>query len=120
MELESSYQLLGVLRDDGIRTYNAVEIASGQALQVHLFASTNSEVDRALFKALRALPVNRRRELLEIGTEGDKPYIVTESLPDTPTAREWLTKLAGTAPAKPGGPVVVAGSGKPGRQFRKI
>ena len=31
MELESSYQQLGVLRDDGIRTYSAVEIASGQA-----------------------------------------------------------------------------------------
>ena len=35
MELESSYHLLGVIRDDGIRTYRAVEIASGQELQVH-------------------------------------------------------------------------------------
>ena len=68
MELESSYNLLGVVRDDGIRTYRAIEIASGQELQVHLFAQSDSEPDRALFRALRALPVSKRRELLEILT----------------------------------------------------
>ena len=113
MELESSYHLLGVIRDDGIRTYRAVEIASGQELQVHLFAGSDSEPDRALFKALRALPVSKRRELLEMGTEGEVPYIVTDKLPDDSTAREWLTRLAGVS-AKPSGPVFLAGSWKTG------
>src|ERR1051325_10481482 len=114
MELESSYQLLSVLRDDGICTYSAIEIASGQLMQVHLFPRSGSETDRALYKALRALPVSRRRELLEMGMEGDKPYIVTDKLPENTTAREWLTKLAGAIPARPSGPVMLAGSWKTG------
>ena len=107
MELESSYNLLGIVRDDGIRTYRAIEKASGQELQVHLFAKPESEPDRALFKALRALPVSKRRELLEIGVEGDMPYIVTEKLPDDSTARQWFTKLSGIV-AKPAGPASAA------------
>jgi hypothetical protein len=113
MELESSYQLLGVMRDDGIRTYRAVDNASGQELQVHLFTKPDSDSDRALFKAIRALPVSKRRELLEIGMEGDLPYIVTEKLPDNSTAREWLTKFAGI-PAKPVDSVFLAGTWKTG------
>ena len=113
MELEASYKLLGVVRDDGIRTYRAIEIASGQAMQVHLFADPGSEPDRALFRALRTLPLSKRRELLEIGMEGDMPYVVTEKLPAGSTAREWLTKLAGVAPKAPGA-VFLAGSWKTG------
>jgi len=108
MELESSYQLQGILRDDGIRTYRAVETASGQNLQVHLFANPASEADRNLYRALRALPVSKRRELLEIGMEGEAPYLVTEILPDDTTAREWLSKMAGLPVAPP--PVKTAGS----------
>ena len=111
MELESSYQLLGVLRDDGIRTYNAVEISTGQALQVHLFGKSDS-LD--LFKALRALPLSKRRELLEVGMQGDQPYVVTEKLPDNTTARDWLVRLAGLPPVRVHGPVVLAGSWKTG------
>jgi len=114
MELESSYQLLGVLRDDGIRTYGAVEIASGQPLQVHLFAKSDSEADRLLFKSLRALPVSKRRELLDMGMEGDSPYVVTEKLSDNVTAREWFSRLAGLAPAKASNSVTLAGSWKTG------
>ncbi len=113
MELESSYNLLSVIRDDGIRTYRAIEIASGQELQVHLFAKPESESDRALFKALRALPVSKRRELLEIGMEGNMPYVVTDKLSDSVTAREWLTKFSGLV-SKPSGSVFLAGSWKTG------
>ncbi len=113
MGLESSYRLLDVLRDDGIRTYRAIEIASGLGVQVHLFTQPNSESDSALFKALRALPASKRRVLLEIGIEGDAPYVITEALPDNVTAREWLKKLAGVE-SKPADPVVLAGTWKTG------
>jgi hypothetical protein len=113
MELESSYQLLGIVRDDGIRTYHAVEMASGQELQVHLFTKPDAEADRTLFKAIRALPVSKRRELLEIGMEGDLPYIVTEKLPESSTAREWLMKFAGVSP-KGADSVFLAGTWKTG------
>lgn len=113
MELESSYNLLGVVRDDGIRTYRAIEIGSGEEMQVHLFAKPDSASDRALFRAIRALPVSKRRELLEIGIEGDTPYVVTAKLPDSSTAREWLAKLAGVV-EKPSGAVFLEGSWKTG------
>ncbi len=113
MELESSYNLLNIVRDDGIRTYNAIEIASGQELQIHLFAKSDSLSDRALFKALRALPVSKRRDLLEIGIEGEIPYVVTENLAGDTTAREWLTRLSGIV-AKPSDAIFLAGSWKTG------
>jgi hypothetical protein len=111
LNLESSYQLLGIVRDDGIRTYRALELASGQGLQVHLFVRPE---DQELFKGLRALPVAQRRDLLEFGQEGESPYVVTEKLPEGMTPRNWFLAKAGKAAAKTGDAVLLAGVWKTG------
>ena len=111
MNLESSYQLLGVIRDDGIRTYRALEIASGEALQIHLFVAPE---DQELYKNLRALPVSARRDLLEFGQEGELPYIVTEKLPETGPAREWFRAKAPKTATQSADAVRLAGVWKTG------
>lgn len=90
MNLEKNYQLLDVIRDDGIRTLNAKEIASGRSLEVHLFMRLE---DHALFESLHSLPLTARSALLEFGSELKIPYIVTDPLPAETTARAWFTTL---------------------------
>ncbi len=92
MNIEKQFQLLGLLRDDGIRTFRAKEIASGRDLQIHIFHSEASE-NRLLFERLRALPLNARHELLELGYEDKTPYVVTDPLPRETGARAWFGRL---------------------------
>ena len=90
MNLEKNYQLNEVLRDDGVRTVRAREIASGRSLQVHFF---NTPEERESFERIRGLPLAARRDQLEIGYEGQIPYIVTDPLPESTSARAWFTGL---------------------------
>ena len=90
MNLEKTYQLNEVLRDDGVRTVRARELASGRSLQVHFFATPE---EREFFDRIRGLPLAARRDLLEIGYEGPIPYIVTDPLPESTSARAWFTGL---------------------------
>lgn len=90
MNLEKNYELMDVVRDDGIRTMKARETATGQALEVHLFVSAE---DRALFERLQALPLSARRVLLEFGSELKIPYIVTDPVAGDTNARAWFTTL---------------------------
>ncbi len=92
MNIEKQFQVLGLLRDDGIRTFRAKEIASGRDLQVHIFHS-DAPGNRALFEQLRALPLSTRHELLELGFEDKAPYIVTDPLPRETDARAWFGRL---------------------------
>ena len=95
MDLENTYQLVGLIRNDGIRTYRVVEKLSGQPLELHLFAGKDFAEDRRLFEALRALPLSRRRQLIELGEEAGVPYVVTDSLPDVSDIRTYLGGIAG-------------------------
>ncbi|MCU1258384.1 MAG: hypothetical protein JWO80_1269 [Bryobacterales bacterium] len=98
MNLEKNYQLLDVLRDDGIRTLKAKEIASGRSLEVHLFMKLE---DHALFDGLHGLPLSARSALLEFGSELKIPYIVTDPVPAETTARAWFTTLMKPVQAPP-------------------
>jgi len=95
MELENTYQFVGLIRNDGIRTYRVVEKLSGQPLELHLFAIKDLAEDRHLFEALRALPLSRRRQLIELGEEAGVPYVVTDSLPDVTDIRTYLGGIVG-------------------------
>jgi hypothetical protein len=90
MNLEKNYQLLDVVRDDGIRTMRAREMASGRALEIHLFMR---QEDHALFERLQGLPLSGRRQLLECGSELTIPYIVTDPVAGETNARAWFTTL---------------------------
>jgi hypothetical protein len=107
MELENTYQVVGLIRNDGIRTYRVVEKLSGQPLELHLFAGKDLVEDRHLFEALRALPLSRRRQLIELGEEAGVPYVVTDSLPDVSDIRTYLGGIAGIRAEAVQSPVAV-------------
>jgi hypothetical protein len=86
------FELLDLLRDDGIRTFDAREKATGRRVQVHLFAHANARNVAALAQ-LDRLPEQGRRHVIDRGENAGVPYVVTGWLGDRMGFREWLAAL---------------------------
>jgi hypothetical protein len=97
MSLETNYELLEMMHDDGVQSFRAREMATGRPLEVHLFIPFGRPDNKVLFEKLRSLPVDLRRSFLDLGLDGSTPYIVTDPLPEK-GFRGWAANLiAGTA-----------------------
>src|SRR5437879_6834673 len=84
------FELLELHRDDGIKTFQAREIATGRPVQAHLFVHPNAPESVALLKKLDLLPEEERRHIVDRGEHQGTPYVVTDRLVDQPGLREWL------------------------------
>jgi hypothetical protein len=84
------FQLLDLKRDEGARTYEAREIATGRPVYVHLFADPFTPFNRALLAKLETLPEEERRRILDRGPHEGGLYLVTDRLAEYPGLREWL------------------------------
>jgi hypothetical protein len=91
MPLTDRFQLLGLKRDEGVRTYEAREIATGRPVLVHLFPDHASPLSRALLGKFEALPEQERRRVIERGEHEGGIYLVTDRLADYSGLREWLS-----------------------------
>jgi hypothetical protein len=91
MALTDRFQLFGLKRDEGARTYEAREIATGRPVLVHLFPDQASPLSRALLAKFEALPEHERRRVIERGEHEGGIYLVTDRLADYPGLREWLS-----------------------------
>jgi hypothetical protein len=90
--LTDRFQLLDLKRDEGARTFEAREIATGRPVLVHLFADPRSPINRALLGKLEALPEHERTRVIDRGEFQGGIYLVTDRLPDFPGLREWLSQ----------------------------
>ncbi len=102
----SDYELLEMLRDDGVQSFRGKEISTGRSLEVHLFLPFGRPENKAFFERLKALPLESRRNFLDVGTDGSTPYIVTDPLSQVNGFKEWAEKLftptqASVIPATP-------------------
>ena len=52
MSLYERYELLDLNRDDGVKTFEAREIATGRPVKVHLFVRPSAPLQAALLKAI--------------------------------------------------------------------
>src|SRR5712691_6771523 len=84
------FELLELQRDDGIRTFQAREIATGRLVQAHLFVHAHAPESAALLQKLDVLPEEERGRIVDRGEHQGTPYVVTERLVDQPGLREWL------------------------------
>src|SRR5438128_1963706 len=91
MGLTDRFQLLGLKRDEGARTYEGREIATGRPVLIHLFPDHASPLSRALLGKFEALPEHERRRVIERGEHEGGVYLVTDRLADYAGLREWLT-----------------------------
>jgi hypothetical protein len=93
VSLSDRFELFGLKRDEGARTFEAREIATGRPVLVHLL-SLNSP----LLKKLDALPEAERGRVIDRGQDEGGVYLVTDRLAEFAGLKEWLSQ---GDPAKP-------------------
>ena len=101
MSLYERYELLDLNRDDGVKTFEAREIATGRPVKVHLFVRPAAPLQAALLKAIDHLSESDRKRIVERGKHEGTPYVVTDRLPDYPGLSEWVQAASKSKTAKP-------------------
>jgi hypothetical protein len=99
VSLYDRFELLGLDRDDGVKTFEAREIATGRPVKVHLFVQAGAPLQAALLKAVEHLPDEERQRIIDRGKHEGTPYLVTDRLADYPGLSEWVQ--AASRQAKP-------------------
>jgi len=84
------FQLLDLKRDEGARTYEAREIATGRPVFVHLFPNCTAPLNRALLAKIDTLPEEERYRIIDRGPHERGVYVVTDRLAEYPGLREWV------------------------------
>src|SRR5208283_2316843 len=90
MSFYSTYELIDLVRDDGIKTFNAREIATGRTVLVHLFTRPQSPELLAFFGMLQKSSESARAQILSQGDHEGTPYVVTVPITAYPSFRDWL------------------------------
>ena len=90
MSFYTTYELTDLVRDDGIKTFNAREIATGRTVLVHLFTLPQSPEMQALLGMLSKLSDAARAQILSQGDHEGTPYVVTVPITAYPSFRDWL------------------------------
>ena len=73
MSLYERYELLDLNRDDGVKTFEAREIATGRPVKVHLFVRPSAPLQAALLKAIDHLSEEDLQRIVERGKHEGTP-----------------------------------------------
>jgi hypothetical protein len=106
VSLYERYELLDLNRDDGVKTFEAREIATGRPVKVHLFVRPAAPLQVALLKAIDHLSETDRQRIVERGKHEDTPYVVTDRLADYPGLSEWVQAASHRNKSKAAKPVL--------------
>lgn len=93
MDFYKKYELLELLRGDRVRVFSGREIATGRAVQVHLFTSGKTPETTALLERALRTPPGYRGVLLDIGEHEGTPYVVTVLPAGFETLEAWLDRV---------------------------
>lgn len=91
MSFYERYELLELDRDDGVKTFQAREIATGRPVKVHLFVAPSSPYQAQLWRKIDQLPESERARVLDRGKHEGTRYLVTDRLVDYPGLFEWIS-----------------------------
>jgi len=90
-DFSARYRLLKcVLVDDGIRTHNAQEAATGKVVMVHINDAAGPDEVDAMRAQLASLPDGHKNMVLETATLASGFAVVTEFLPGLTSFGGWL------------------------------
>ncbi|MBL8175934.1 MAG: hypothetical protein JNK48_14755, partial [Bryobacterales bacterium] len=103
MNFYQKYELLEVLRDDGVKSFQGRELSTGREVEVHLFVGVpgKSEPPYDLVDKIRNLSGESRSHLLEVGEHLGTPYVVTLPLQGFSHLRDWVNAKSATAAPPP-------------------
>jgi hypothetical protein len=105
------FELLDLVRDDGIMSFRAIETATGRPVLVHLFVNALAPSNVALLAKADRLPAGQLGRIVDRGQHNGAPYLVTDRLPEHPGLREWLEAAgSGAAESKPLSAAAAAGA----------
>ena len=101
MSFYNKYELVEVLRDDGVKTFQARELENERPVEVHLIVGQpgKSEPPYDLLEKIRAFTPENRSHVVEIGDHMGTPYVVTLPLGGFASFRDWVASKS--AEAKP-------------------
>ena len=85
------FELLEMLRDDGVKSFRAKEISTGRDVEAHIFVNPHAPLSMALLSRLNKLPEPERERIVDRGKNHGTPYVVTTPFADFPGLREWLS-----------------------------
>src|ERR1035437_3949372 len=77
MDFYQKYELLDLLKDEGVKVFNAREIVTGRPVTVFLFVGEQAGLHADLLEQLRA---SQRPGLLKVGENQGTPCVATEPL----------------------------------------
>ncbi len=112
MEFHQKYELLDLLKDEGVKVFNAREISTGRRIAVFLFVGEQARLHAELLEQLRASLRPDRTDLLEVGDNQGIPFVVTEPL----GGMAELKRKVAVSPAPP----AAAQAGRPPDAFTSI
>src|ERR1019366_4268441 len=80
MDFYQKYELLDLLKDEGVKVFNAREIATGRPVTVFLFVGEQARLHADLLEQLRASQRPDPADLLEVGDNQGTPFVATGPL----------------------------------------
>lgn len=102
MDFYERFELLDLVQDTGVKTFEAREVATGRPVRVHLFVSPRAPLQAALLKALDKLPPEEASRIIDRGKNEGTPYIVTDRLVDQASFQDWVLNNTRNAISPPG------------------
>ena len=99
MDFYQKYELLDLLRDEGVRVFNARETATGRRITLFLFAGEQASLHADLLEQLRASQRPGRTDLIEVGDNQGTPFVATEPLGGLADLRRKVAALPAAPPA---------------------
>jgi len=98
------YELLELVRDDGVKTFQAREKATDRAVTIHLFSSPAAPYQAELLRKINKLPERESARITARGSHLGAIYLVTDNLADYGGLLEWITAASKAASRKPAPP----------------
>ncbi|MBI3278975.1 MAG: hypothetical protein HYZ57_03935, partial [Acidobacteria bacterium] len=99
MSFYQKYELLELVRDDGIKTFAARQLATNDVVAVHIFTGGHTPLNDALLDKLGRLRPEYREQIIDQGEHEDTPYLVTSRWKPQQTFADWVSE--GSAPLQP-------------------
>src|SRR5579883_3407985 len=100
MSFYQRYELLELVKDDGIKTFTARQNATGQTVMVHLFVNPHTPEMQSLLQQIPRLSPGDQQLVVEAGDNQGTPYLVTKHLPNL-NIRQFLSPAAAPPPSAP-------------------
>jgi hypothetical protein len=98
VSFQGKYQILSALSDGESQSFRAKQISSGRPVFVHHLATGRTPPDQPdlaslIFKFLRSASAEESRNLLDMGEDEGRIFVVTADLPACLDLRHWLQSV---------------------------